>query len=97
MKKFIWLALLLPIVGWTNPAESVASLPACLTEQWLDDMMDFAQARDQASWDAYVEMEKCVILRKGLVVTVTSRGLIKTEFVYQGTKFWTPREALRVY
>jgi len=96
MRKLIWLALLLPIICWAEvSAISVKKLPACLSEEWIDDMMGFAQVRDYKSWDSYLEMNRCVILRLGLKVTVTNAGLIKHEFVYEGLKMWTPREALR--
>jgi len=96
MKKLILLAILLPIIAQAaTPAMTVKKLPACLSEQWLDDMMDFAQVRDYKSWDSYLEMNRCIILRLGLSVTVTDAGFIKHEFVYQGLKMWTPKEALR--
>ncbi len=94
MKKFIWLALLLPIVGWTDPATTRGGLPACLSSQWLDDMGRFASAGDQANWDVYLSLERCFLLRGGLPVTITGGGLTGYKFVYAGFTLWIPSQGL---
>lgn len=69
---------------------------ACLTKSWLDDMVSFAVAKDLGSFQAYIDTQKCVILKQGLRVTVTeSPGIFggTTGFVFQGIKLWTVREA----
>jgi len=67
---------------------------ACLSKEWLDDMLSFVAQSDRASFDAYVQTNKCLVLKDGLKVTVTSRGLLTTEFVYEGLKFYAPSEAV---
>src|SRR5688572_5636303 len=70
-------------------ATTVADYPACLTKEWLDDFQSFALAKDMASADAYVRDKKCIVVRGGLQVTITDLGVIKSEFAYNGFKFWT--------
>ena len=70
---------------------------ACLKEEWLDDVTSFVIAKDMDSFQAYLDSNKCVILKKGLRVTVTdSPGMFggKAGFVFKGVKLWTYREAL---
>lgn len=102
MKKIILTIMLYSIM----PVQAVAAMgsavtegghTACVKEQWFDDVMKFIVAGDKASFQAYLDSNKCVILKKGLKVTVTdSPGVFGTrvEFVYSGIKFWTVREAL---
>ncbi len=78
-------------------AVTVENYVACLKKEWLDDMTAFAAKNDQTSFQAYLDTNKCLMLKKDLPVTVTqSPGLLgtQTEFVYEGVKFWTVREAL---
>jgi len=70
---------------------------ACLKKQWLNDVIDFVAADDIDSFQAYIDSRKCIILKKGLRVTVTdSPGMFggTVEFIFKGTRFWTVREAL---
>jgi hypothetical protein len=70
---------------------------ACLSEEWLGDMVKFVSAGDKKSFEAYVAARKCIVPRAGLKVTVTeSPGLLGTQtaYVYQGIKFWAVREAI---
>ena len=65
---------------------------ACLSREWLDDIVSFAIAGDRASSQSYKDTQKCVVLKGGLRVTVTGySGLLGgiTVFVYDGVKFWT--------
>mgnify|MGYP006866710402 CR=1 FL=1 len=73
---------------------------ACFSESDLDDMVSFAVSNDKASFDAYIRMGKCLVVKKGLDVTVTkSPGIFgtKVEFVFRGIKLWTLREGLTNY
>ncbi|SEH08108.1 hypothetical protein [Candidatus Venteria ishoeyi] len=70
---------------------------ACLKKQWLDDVVSFVVAKDMDSFQAYLDSKKCIVLKKGLRVTVTeSPGMFggTAGFVFKGIKFWTVREAL---
>lgn len=73
---------------------------ACLSETWLDDMIQFVASKDKKNFESYVKANKCIILKSGLKVTVTkSPGMFggKVEFVYNGIKFWATRESLTNY
>lgn len=90
-------ALMISTAAQALPATTNAGHVACLSEQWLSDMVSFSAARDQASFDAYLRQVKCVILKDGMRVTVTgSPGMFgsRAEFVFQGQRFWTTREGL---
>lgn len=99
MKKFIFgicIGLLstqaYALSGTTNGGHA-----ACLKKEWLDDFVSFAVAKVTGSIQAYLDSKKCIILKKGLSVTVTeSPGMFggTTGFVFQGIKLWTVREAL---
>lgn len=70
---------------------------ACISERWLDDMIQFVISKDQDSVAAYVEQTKCIILKPGIRVSVTdSPGMLggKVEFVAKGVRLWSAREAI---
>lgn len=70
---------------------------ACLKKEWLDDVTSFVIAKDMDSLQAYLDTDKCIVLKKGLRVTVTEPpGMFggTSGFVYKGFKLWTYREAL---
>lgn len=94
MRKLIWLAILLPTIGWTSPATTTGGLPACLSEDWLEDMADFAKAGDQTNWNVYLALERCFVLKRGLSVTITGGGLTGYKFVFAGTTLWIPAKGL---
>ena len=68
--------------------------PACLTEEWLDDMNSFAAVRDKASFEAYISSQKCILLKGGLKVTVVNRGLLVNQIAYKGIKLWVSSDGL---
>jgi hypothetical protein len=71
---------------------------ACFEKGWLDDIISFVVAEDMDSLQAYIDSKKCIILKKGLRVTVTeSPGMFggTAGFVFRGIKLWTTREALK--
>ena len=79
-------------------AVTVGGHVACLKEEWLDDVVKFVSAGDTGSFKAYIEMQKCVVLKPGLEVTVIEYpGMFgtRTQFAFRGIKFWTVREALK--
>ncbi|MGM0984856.1 MAG: hypothetical protein ACQEXG_15775 [Pseudomonadota bacterium] len=98
MKKWIMVALLLaPMAAHAMPAVTKAGHVACLSEQWYKDMVSFVAAEDMQSFQAYIDMKRCVLVKDGLRVTVTqSPGMFggTAGFVFRGQRFWTAREAL---
>jgi hypothetical protein len=100
MKKFLVLASLVSSLAFSCLCFGETTkdgYPACLTKEWLDDLIVFVAADDVKSINAYISMKRCVVLKGGIKVTVTdSSGLIgtQTQFAYMGIKFWTLREGL---
>ncbi len=73
---------------------------ACFTKEQLDDMVQFVVSEDKASFQAYLDSGMCIVLKKGITVTVLkSPGLFgtKVQFAFQGIKMWTVREGLTNY
>jgi len=60
-------------------------------------MVNFVASGDRDSFDSYIKMKRCVVVKKGLRVTVTDPpGMFggTAGFIFKGQKFWTGREAL---
>jgi hypothetical protein len=97
MKKLI-IAALLAAVSLNAHALSGTTVGghfACTTEDYFDDILQFAIAKDYASAEAYQSQGKCVVLKAGLRVTVMDTTWTgKLQFVYQGLKMWTVMEAV---
>lgn len=84
--------------AYALPATTKGGDAACIKKEWLDDLFSFVAAGDKDSFQAYMDSKKCIILKKGLRVTVTeSPGMFGgiAGFVFRGYKFWTAREALK--
>jgi len=99
---FVLLAFLLVVSTSAHAMRATTTdrCVACLTEQYLDDMTSFVAAGDKASFGAYFKTRKCFQFKPGIDVTVTKMpGMFggKAEAVYNGIKFWTPREGLTNY
>lgn len=98
MKRWMMMALLLaPMAAHAMPAVTKGGNVACISEQWYKDMVAFVEAKDRQSFQRYIDMKRCVVVKEGLRVTVTdSPGMFGgiTGFIFQGTRFWTAREAL---
>lgn len=86
-----------PVFGvYSMPAsyKTVGGHAACLSEEWLDDIISFAVAKDTGSFQVYLDSQKCIILKAGLPVTITDAGFIVHEIVINGIKLWVPVEAI---
>jgi hypothetical protein len=70
---------------------------ACISEQYLDDIVQFKRERDRQRGEQYIMSKKCVVPKRGLVVTVEDTSKEgKTQFDYNGFKLWTITDALDV-
>lgn len=70
---------------------------ACISEQYLDDIVQFKRERDRQRGEQYIMSKKCVVPKSGLVVTVEDTSKEgKTQFDYNGFKLWTITDALDV-
>jgi hypothetical protein len=71
---------------------------AYLSKESLDDFIKFSVAKDYGSMQAYMNT-KCFQIKEGIVVTITEYpGMFGgvTGFVFNGVKFWTPREGIKI-
>lgn len=99
MKKVLVFAFLLALSSpaLALPGTTKGGHVACIKEQWLNNMVAFVASGDRASFAAYIEQKRCVVMKSGLKVTVTDGpGMFggKAGFIFRGTKFWTVREAI---
>ena len=98
MKKFIIvIALLFPIMVSAQSATTNGGYVACRSLQWYEDMVSFTAAGDRASFQAYVDTDKCISVGKGLKITVVDLiGLLSTkvEFVFRGIHLWAATESI---
>jgi hypothetical protein len=81
-------------------ANTTKDCTACLTEQFLDDMIDFSISKDYQSITTYLNSQKCIRLKQGVKVTITkSPGMFggKVGFIVNGVRLWTIREGLTNY
>ncbi len=78
----------------TGPSTTNSGYIACRSKVWLDDVFKFLNNKDNSSLGAYLLSGKCIALEDGAQVTVTDWGFVTTEFVYQGTKYYAPSEAI---
>lgn len=92
--KRLWL-LLAALPLQVQAEVTVEDKVACLTEEWMDDMMDFVLAGDKSQFQLYVDQQRCLILQGGIRVTVTDRKIGRTQFSVQGTKLWTTSDGVR--
>jgi len=96
------LILVLPFLFVLSLAHAMSGITTgghavCLKKEWLDDVTSFVVAKDIDSFQAYLDSNKCIILKKGLRVTITeSPGMFggTAGFVFKGIKMWTYREGL---
>ena len=99
MKKLLALSFIICVSG-NSLASSMATTepaPACLTEEWLDDLTKFIAVDDDSSISAYRKSKKCILLKKGLKVTVIQHPGVfggKVQFSFRGMKLWTYRRGL---
>lgn len=74
---------------------------ACFQEAHATDMMRFVTARDDASFQHYIDNGRCVMLKANLTVTIIKMQSVfgggKVQFAIDGIKLWTAREMLHQY
>ncbi len=99
MRRIILIAIMFASSAFAavplGPAVTVASHTACITEQYWRDATSFIVAGDKASFMAYVNDQKCLILKDGIPVHVIDGGFTYSIFSIQGMKFWVVDEGLR--
>jgi len=90
------LASCLGIVSEAAQAETVKrSLPACISEDLLDEFSKYMMKGDKAGYMQLMASGQCTLLRAGDAVSVIDAGFITTSVRYRGAKLHTPAEAVR--
>ena len=70
---------------------------ACLSAQWLEDFTSSAVRNDRASITAYLENDRCVVLKPNLPVTIVDEPALpgtRIAFTIQGLRFYAPSEEI---
>lgn len=70
---------------------------ACLSAQWLEDFTSSAVRQDSASIMAYLESDRCLVLKPNLPVTVMDEPALpvaRIAFTIQGIRFYAPSEEI---
>jgi hypothetical protein len=70
---------------------------ACLSAQWLEDFTSSAVREDAASVMAYLESDKCLVLKPNLPVTLIDEPALpmaRAAFTIQGIRFYAPSAEL---
>ncbi len=80
--------------GNSGSRTTVGGQAACLTEEYLDDIITAAVNKDEGSFQSYLTQQKCVILKDGIPVTIMKVNFTTIQFMYNGVKFWTVREGI---
>lgn len=86
-----------PIRNEAGTGITVKDHVACLFKNHLDDMMKFAGARDKASFNAYLNQKKCIVLKGNDKVTIMEYpGMFggHTKFAYHGVNLWTTHDGI---
>jgi hypothetical protein len=81
------------------PAERVTEgkFYSCLSTQWLDDLTAFAVSNDIDNVRAYLEGNKCLLLKPDLPVTIAEGSSVlgpRIEFLIKGIRFYAPSEEI---
>jgi hypothetical protein len=71
---------------------------ACFSKDSVEEMVTFAVAKDKSSFESYIKLQKCLVLKDGIEVTVMEYpGMFGgyTKFAYHGVMLWTTREGIK--
>lgn len=95
LKKLCFAAGLM-IVSSTAIADLVKrSMPACITEESLDELTTYSVKGDQDGIKQLFVSGHCVMLNAGQIVSVIRPGFTVATVRLNGRKLFTPSEALR--
>lgn len=71
------------------------NLPACVSEDLLDELTTYASKGDNAGLLQLLMSGQCTLLPVGAAVSVISPGFMVATIRYKGLKLFTPSEAIR--
>lgn len=70
-------------------------MPACISEEYLDELISYAAQGDTKGHSQLYLAGKCMTLKAGDSVSVISPGFMRVTVRYKGVKLYAPAEALR--
>lgn len=89
-------SVVLLVVAAPAAAEQVKrNLPACVSEDLLDEFITYVTKGDSNGARQLLMSGKCTMLSAGAAVSVISPGFMVATIRYNGTKLFTPSEAVR--
>lgn len=96
MIKKLMLGIGLCLIASLAQAEYVKrSMPACLTEDLLDELSGYSAKGDRDSAAQMLIRGQCTLLKSGEQISVISPGFMVATIRYRGIKLFTPSEAVR--
>lgn len=81
--------------GNTHAEQVKRRLPACLSEDLLDEITRYATKSDTNGFMQLLRSGQCVMLPAGEQISVIDRGFITSAVRFRGMKLYTPSEAIR--
>lgn len=98
MKRILHSAVFVLVAAVSGPAMSEVvkrDMPACLTEELLDELTTYSSKRDKAGFMQLMSSRQCIGLHAGTPVSIISPGFMVATIRYKGVKLYTPSEAIR--
>lgn len=92
---FIITASTLGYAGNANADLIKRNMPACISEEYLDELGSYAAQGDTKGHSQLYLAGKCMNLKAGDSVLVISPGFLRATVRYKGLKLFTFAEALR--
>lgn len=94
--KQVALGVLLSFVAlWAQAEQVKKNMPACVSEEYLSELITYSSKGDRDGMRQLFMAGKCVALKAGDTVSVISPGVMTATIRYNGTKLFTPSEAVR--
>ena len=88
-------AVLLTAATIATAEQVKRALPACVSEDLLDELSTYAAKGDNAGFRQLLMSGQCTLLTVGSSVSVISTGFVVATIRYKGVKLFAPSEAVR--
>lgn len=96
IQRQLFFAAALSLAALSVHAEQVKkNMPACVSEEYLDELITYSSKGDKDGMRQLYMAGKCTSLKAGDPVSVISPGFMTATIRYNGTKLFTPSEAVR--
>ena len=100
MKKKISILVLvflaISVNVWAQSAMTGTHCTFCETRTWMEDMISFGFAGDKISYNAYIQSDKCLIIKNRIRVTVIKMPMFSdvAQVAFKGIKVWVNKHQL---